>query len=111
MAQTDPLQYAWTVPDTVYMYDSESGPLSNTWEGSGTLTAPVAKLYLNGVDVTSTYMATGSDSVSGRVQSTKNLASLLGGETFILQYRITEGGQVRAVQQYLKVIKSGYARP
>ena len=111
MAQTDPLQYAWTVPDTAYMYDSETGPLSVTWDGTGTLTSPVTKIYLNGTDVTSTYMQSGADAVSGRVQSSKSLSSLLGGETFIVQFRITEGGQGRAVQQYLKVIKSGQPRP
>ena len=110
MPQTDPLQYAWSVPDTVYMYDSETGPLSMTWEGDGTLSTPLAKLYLNGDDVTATYMTTGSDAVSGRIQSSKSLSGQLGGETFVIQFRITEGGNVRAVQQYVKVIKSGMKR-
>lgn len=107
MPQTDPLQYAWTVPDTVYMYDSESGSLSVIWDGSGTLTTPVSKLYLNGTDVTSTYLTSGSDAISTRTQSSKILSGLLGGETFIIQFRITESGNVRAVQQYVKCIKSG----
>jgi hypothetical protein len=108
MPQTDPLQYAWAVPDTVYLYDVETGPLSIIWDGSGTLTSPVAKLYLNGTDVTSTYLTGGADAISGRIQSSASFAGTqLGGETFILQFRITESGNLRAVQQYVRVIKSG----
>jgi hypothetical protein len=107
MPQTDPLQYAWTVPDTVYVYDIETGPLSVVWDGSGTLSTPVSRLYLNGVDVTSTYTS-GSDAVSGRIQSSKSLSGTqLGGELFIMQFRIIEAGNLRAVQQYVRVLKSG----
>lgn len=108
MPQTDPLQYAWAVPDTVYVYDIETGPLSLVWDGTGTLTTPVSKLYLNEVDVTSTYLTGGADAISGRIQSTKSFAGTqLGGEHFIMQFRITEGGNVRAVQQNVRVLKSG----
>jgi len=112
MPQTDPLQYAWTVPDRVYIYDIETGPLSIVWDGTGTLTSPVAKLYLNGVDVTSTYLTAGADAISGRIQSTKSFSGTqLGGEMFVIQYRITEGGNLRAIQQKVYVLKSGVATP
>ena len=108
MPQTDPLQYAWAVPDTVYIYEVETGPLSVIWSGEGTLTSPVSKLYLNGVDVTSTYLTGGADAVSGRIQSSKSFAGTqLGGEVYVIQFRITESGNLRAIQQLVKVLKSG----
>ena len=106
----DAMQDAWTVPDTRYMYDFENKPFSMEWLGTGVLSSPECLLYLNGEDVTSTYMTTGSDTVSGRVQTSKNVVNPIGGETFVLRYKITEGGLVRGVQTQLEILGAGQER-
>lgn len=107
---TDRMQDAWTIPDTLYIYDFEQKAFSIEWAGTGTLSSPECKIYLNGADVTSTYMPTGSDTVSGRIQTSKTCTSLIGGETYVLRWKITEGGYVRGIQTMLECLESGQLR-
>lgn len=106
----DLAQEAWTTPDRWYMWDFEQKPFSIKWLGTGTLSSPECKLYHNGSDVTSTYMTSGSDSVSGRVQTSKSVVSPVGGELYVLRWKVTEGGQVRGVQTELMVLAAGSER-
>lgn len=106
----DPVQQAWANPDTIYMWDFENKPFAIKWKGTGALSSPECKLYLNGVDVTSTYMTSGADASSGRVQTSKNVVSPIGGETFILRWKVTDVSLVRGAQQQLEILEAGSER-
>ncbi len=101
---------AWTNPDTEHMWDFEEISFAIRWKGTGTLSSPECKLYLNGEDVTSTYMLSGSDSVSGRVQSSKVVSAVLGGETYELRWKVTDTTIVRGTQTELIVLEAGQER-
>lgn len=108
---TSQLQYAWTNPDTIYQFDDESRPRSMEWQGTGSLSGAECKIYKDEEDKTSTYMTSGSDSVSGRVQTSKVITlANQGGEDFVLRWKITEGSTTRIVQMMLKCLKSGSER-
>ena len=107
---TENTQDAWTRPPRISMYDFETKAVSIRWQGSGALSSAECKLYLNGTDVTSTYMTSGSDSVSGRTQTSKIITGLIGGELFVLRWKVTEGGHVRGVQEELMALAAGSER-
>ncbi len=106
----DQAQDAWTKPDRVYMYDFEEKAFSIKWQGSGTLSSAECKIYHNETDMTATLMATGSDAVSGRTQTSKIVKSATGGELYVLRWKVTEGGHVRGVQEELMVLAAGSER-
>ena len=71
-----------------------SSPVFNVnWLGTGTLTSPVNTLYRNKEDVSATYL-TGSTTISGRVQTTKQAAFSVPGE-YELYCQVTDGSIIR----------------
>jgi len=83
----------------------ESPIIQGTWEsiaytfdftdcGVTTITAQSAAVYLDGVDVTSTVMPSGSASVAGLVVTTPKLTGLTAGNIYTMYARVThDSGQ------------------
>jgi hypothetical protein len=83
-----------------------SSPIFNiNWLGSGTLTSPVNTLYRNKEDVSSTYLS-GSTTVSGRVQTTKQATFSVAGE-YEFYFQVTDGGMVRIKALRILIKKLG----
>lgn len=83
----------------------ESPVIQGTWEsiaytfdftncGVTTITAQTAAVFLDGADVTSTVMPSGSASAAGLVLTTPKLTGLQAGRTYHMYGRVThDGGQ------------------
>jgi hypothetical protein len=83
-----------------------STPIMNiNWLGTGTLTSPVNTLYRGKEDVSATKL-TGSTTVSGRVQTTKQLTLDTPGE-YELYIQVTDGSIVRIKAVRILVKKLG----
>ena len=100
---------AWAIPDTVYAYDNESRVLAIQWPGSDSLTSASTTIWHNGTDESST-LQVGSSSIAGRVQSSGTLSAWVGGETYVLAFTITKGGQTITRQQMVRVLSRGQER-
>jgi hypothetical protein len=75
------------------------------WLGTGTLTTPVNTLYRNKEDVSATQL-TGSTTVSGRTQTTKQLTLNVPGD-YELYVTVTDGSIVRVKAIRIHVRKLG----
>ncbi len=83
-----------------------STPIFNiNWLGTGTLSAPVCTLYRKREDVSATKL-TGSTTVAGRVQTTKQLTLDTPGD-FELYVQVTDGSIVRIKAVRILVKKLG----
>lgn len=83
-----------------------STPIFNiNWLGTGTLTSPVNTLYRKREDISATKLS-GSTTVSGRVQTTKQLTLDAAGE-YELYVQVTDGSIVRIKAVRILVKKLG----
>jgi hypothetical protein len=75
-------------------------------DGTGTLASVTMALYENGVDVSATKLS-GSASVSGRVITTKTLASLIGGSFYKWYLYFTDDGVSTVREGTIQCVKLG----
>jgi hypothetical protein len=94
------------VNESPLVFLSGSTPLFQiNWLGTGTLTTPVNTLYRNKEDVSATQL-TGSTTVSGRTQTTKQLTLNVPGD-YELYVTVTDGSIVRVKAIRIHVRKLG----
>jgi hypothetical protein len=94
------------VNENPLVFIAGSTPIFNVnWLGTGTLTSAVNTLYRGKEDVSGTKLS-GSTSVSGRVQTTKQLTLDIPGE-YELYVQVTDGSIVRIKALRILVRKLG----
>lgn len=83
-----------------------SAPIFNiNWLGTGTLSSPTCTLYRKREDVSATYLS-GSTTVSGRVQTTKQATFSVAGD-YELYVQVTDGSIVRVKAIRILIRKLG----
>ena len=103
----NPKEVAWTNPRRIFIWSGLTKSFGIKWKGDGTLTSPTCTIYHNGEDVSSSLMTTGSDSVTGRIQVSKNVVQPTGGELYVLLWKVTDGNVQKAVQTEVEVGLAG----
>lgn len=90
----------WVDEYRVIQMPGENAAYSILWDGADTLSSPGAAVYKDKsvTDSAATYLSTGANSVSGNVQTLKNLSALVGGSRFIVVATCTADGNVRQVK-------------
>ena len=101
---TDP----WTTPPIIERFDNWTGELSNDWR-FGTLSSPTTAMYLKEIDVSATYLS-GSEVTSGTVQTSRTISAMIGGEEFVLRWKVLQDGKTQVKQTMIRVLKSGSVR-
>lgn len=104
------LKSAFLVESPIYQGAGATVPYTVTFPWATTAASPVATVYMNEADVTSTVMPSGSATASGNTITLKPLTALTGGETYIVAIAATIDGV--ADQWFLEVraIKSTTGR-
>jgi hypothetical protein len=106
------MPYQTIAINSVYVNESPlvfivgSTPIFNiNWLGTGTLTTPLHTLYRNKEDVSATQLS-GSTTISGRTQTTKQLALNVPGD-YEMYVTVTDGSIVRVKAVRIHVRKLG----
>lgn len=99
----------FVVEDVEDVIEGSTLTYSLTWLGASTLASPSAKVYMNGTDVTSTVMPSGSHSVSGNVQTLKPIAfqSGHGGNVYVVEPSCTVDGNNEVARFKIRVLRAG----
>ena len=83
----------WVRESPLDVVEGEVKYYEHEWEFGTTFANPSAKVYRNGRDVTATIMATGSDSVTGRVQTLKPMSGFKSSNTYVVAMTCTVDGE------------------
>ena len=96
------------IESPIGMIEGEKVTFSITWLGVTTLSSPTAVVYKSGTDISSTAMASGSHSVSGNVQTLKELTAIAGdgGKRYIVIIEaVIDSGNVERRKLIVNIIK------
>ena len=90
------------------MIESEVITYSVTWQGASSLSSPGAKVYANGANISSTAMSSGSDSVSGNVQTLKPLTAGTndGKKVYVVVISCTVDGNTESRKLIVRIVKA-----
>lgn len=99
----------WVEGKFSYIIVGEEIVLSHEWVGATSVTLPGSTVYYNRGDVTSTVMPSGSDSVSGIIQTAPNLVAnaLHANGKYVVEFNATVDGNKEIRKLQLDVIEHG----
>ena len=97
----------WVVEEVEPVVAGSTITYSISWQGASTLASPGATVYMNGTDITSTVMPSGSHSSSGNVQTLKPLAfqATHGDNYYVVAASCTVDGNSEIVKFKVKVVR------
>jgi hypothetical protein len=97
----------WTTPAYSTMIEGETGAFSLIWNGAGSVSAGTVSCYLNLSDNSAVNFPAGSTSASGNIQTSKAIAGLIGGNTYVLCFSSSIDGKTMMRQHRIKCRKPG----
>ena len=96
----------WAVESPWASVAGETVTFTVTFLGATAATSPVATVYQNKTDVTSTIMPSGSASASGNVVTLKPMTAMTGGKRYVVSVSATVDGNTR-VKKFMVICQKG----
>ena len=82
------------------------------WQGGSSLSSPSATVWMNDTEITSTAMPSGTHSVSGNVQTLKELVTTVGhgGNKYVVVIECVVDGNTERVKMIVPVLRQSEAK-